>query len=339
MSTPAVEQLRRLGFDVEMDLGPAGLSDDAVLVVRDGSSTWRFLVEEKDRAPRRVWLDRVGPARHEHAIPSLLITDYVSKPLGDELAARGISWIDAHGNIDLRAPGLRVRERNAERPSDRPERLPQGSGASALIRTLIQLESDLTSRFTLTELAGLVGITQPRASQIMRSLTDLKLATPVVRGTWRVDRAQLLDRFLSEYEGPRGAWHRYHSLDSPWSAARDLLEVLPSDADPVVSGDLAADLLRPVRRPTDLIVYVRPEAMDPLRDIPFVEDEAGVGNVWLCQAQDTSIWSSRQPTSDDPGFEVPIADLVQVAWDLHRLGGEDRDEAADAVVRWILEGR
>lgn len=320
-----------------MQRAAADLSVDALLIVRDDTSSWQFVIVEKDRAPRQGSLDRLELPSHDRSLPVLLMTDYVSLPLADELTARSISWIDAQGNIDLRAPGLRVRERRTTRPPVPTERLPGGSGASALIRTLIQLDSDLTSQFTLTELAGLAGITQPRASQIMRSLTDLELATPVVRGTWRVERAQLLERFLAEYEGPRGAWHRYYSLDRPWIAARALLAELPPDADPVISGDLAADLLRPVRRPTDVVIYVRPDAPDPLRSVPFVENESGVGNVWVCQAKDTSIWSGRQPRSDDPGFDLPMADFVQVAWDLLRLGGEDRNEAAEAVVRWILE--
>jgi len=37
------------------------------------------------------------------------------------------------------------------------------------------------------------------------------------------------------------------------------------------------------------------------------------------------------------GARIPLADPVQMIWDLHDLGGGDRAEAAGKLRQWLLE--
>jgi len=88
-----------------------------------------------------------------------------------------------------------------------------------------------------------------------------------------------------------------------------------------------------------LVVYVDQPLLDPMVT-PSLVPAAGEGstNGWLCEAKDRSIWRFQEAL-DVPGFDrfdADLADPTQVAWDLQRLGGEDRGEALEQVVEWIL---
>jgi hypothetical protein len=68
-----------------------------------------------------------------------------------------------------------------------------------------------------TALAGTAGVSQPRASQVLRQLHDLGFVDSPGRGRWLPRREDLLDRFLAEYLGPGGSDHYFYSLDpNPW---------------------------------------------------------------------------------------------------------------------------
>jgi len=43
---------------------------------------------------------------------------------------------------------------------------------------------------------------------------------------------------------------------------------------------------------------------------------------------DQSVFPAPEPAADFKGARIPLADPVQLIWDLHDLGGADRAEAA-----------
>lgn len=52
-------------------------------------------------------------------------------------------------------------------------------------------------------------------------------------------------------------------------------------------------------------------------------------------AEDTSIFYLARPVTID-GAEVTVADPVHLIWELHTLGGDDRLEAAEKLLAWLL---
>lgn len=263
---------------------------------------------------------------------ALLVTRYVSAPLGAQLTKAGWSWIDAVGNCDLRGPGIRIHVRTADRPPARPGKLPMGPANLMIIRAILRRSS--VREWSTGDLAGQAGTSPVVATQTMRKLEALALCSHAARGSWTVDSAALLDRFMSDYPGPQGSErYAYGDVDlrrlAVWLSSTHRTAI-------AVSADVGPDLLAPWRVPTTLIVYSRPTVKLPagagLVSVPTL----GAANIVQIFPKDQTVFPrvgllAPTPTQGD----VHLADPVQMIWDLERLGGEDRERAAHEMRQWL----
>jgi len=310
---------------------------DAILDLSLGKVRARFAVEEKRRAPYPNELPKLQPIRKSLADVGtpMLVVPFVSEPLGTSLTKAGWSWADATGNFDLRSDHLVLRQRStATPPRGKASRLPQGSGSLAIIRSLIGFPRETNEEAGATALATQVGISQPRASQVLHRLLELDLVARSPQGRWLPDREALLDRFLSEYRGPGGSERYLYSLDSPNEvAARAAKETETKSL--AVSADVGPDLVLAWRRPSVVILYVR-QLLD-LDKLGLVEAQGRHdANVIVRHPDDVSVFPTQPLVADMGGIEVPLADPAQQVWDLHDLGGADRLEAAGRLSEWLL---
>lgn len=336
-----VRWLRDSGLKVE-DLTPADGADtgvDAILDVAVGDRSARFAVQAKSRAPYPHEVERLQRSWRELELRGhpLLIAPFISESLGSVLTRDGWSWADAQGNFDLRAPGLVARQRRASSaPPPKQRSLPRGSGSYAVIRALVGFSGGEDEEPGATALAAQAGISQPRASQVLHHLRNLKLADVSGHGRWEPRREALLDRFLAEYPGPGGSEHYYYTLDSPVDVAVRAGRVSTQGRPIAVSADVGPDLIVPWRRPSLVILYAR-HAIDPsglgLTDAQGRHD----ANVIIRIPKDRSVFPVPGLVGQVQGNEVPLADPLQQIWDLQDLGGADRMEAAGRLREWLLE--
>jgi hypothetical protein len=190
---------------------------------------------------------------------------------------------------------------------------------------------------TQVELAALVGVSQPRISQVLSRLRS-RSAISVADEGYSGQRAALLDLYLANHRpalvSPEVGWYSVRpvreQIERLCSAASD------TSARVAVSADFAPDLLVPWRHPTLTAAYTdRPLDLTPAG---FVRADGRVdATVLLRHTSDTTLLAAFEPwprVVDD----VPLADPVQQIWDLHDLGGEDRHEAADRLRAAILDG-
>ena len=317
---------------------------DGLLEVTMDEAHGRFAVEIRQRAPYPNEISRLETTRAalaESGTP-LLVVPFVTKGLGDALMHAGWSWADLEGNFDLRASGIRLRQRRVSKPSTKKRRtLPQGSGSLAVVRALISFRDDEDEEPGASTLAAQAGVTQPRASQILAGLAELGLVEKTERRRWRPDRPALLDRFLTEYKGPGGSNEYGYSLDSPLEVGVAFSRLAARQRRGVrrprlaVSADVGPDLLTPWRTPTVIVMYAN-EAVD-LRRIGIVpaqgQDDA---NVILRSPSDRSVWPMPTLVANAGQAEIPLADPTQMLWDLADLGGDDRLEAAGELRQWLL---
>src|ERR1019366_6785205 len=161
----------------------------------------------------------------------LLVVPFVPEALGIALTGADWSWADAHGNFDLRGPGLVLRQRRAA-TAPRPARttLPRGSGSFAVIRALIGFGGGEDEEAGATALAAQARVSQPRASQVLRHLQDQKLVERVghgpggVGGGWgrgvgAAGRRGGGARCGGGCPGRGGSERYFYTLDSPADAA------------------------------------------------------------------------------------------------------------------------
>jgi hypothetical protein len=192
-----------------------------------------------------------------------------------------------------------------------------------------------TSHLSQVELASLVGVSQPRVSQVLTRLSDAGAVKSTADG-YVGQREQLINLYVADHRPalvePDASWY---SLQ-PMRAQVDLVCACARSASTrvAVSADLAPDLLAAWRHPTLTVVYTT-QGLD-LTPAGFVRAEGRVdATVLIRHTGDSRLLAAFEPwpmSVDD----VPLADPVQQIWDLHDLGGEDRSQAADRLRQAVL---
>jgi hypothetical protein len=338
MLNKLIEIVEQLGGSV--DLEHCGAAEHVRLLL-DGT-TAEFVVLFRERAPYpgeipSLMVAREQLAQHVPQWPSsqstvpLLVTRYVSANVGGQLTQAGWSWIDAVGNCDLRASGLRVHIRSSERPPQRRGRLPMGPANLRIIRTV--LGRSAIRDWATGALAQQTGASPAVVNQTMRKLGALDLCSHTARGWWAIDAAALLDRFMTDYPGPGGT-ERYYYGD----ADLRVLAVRLTSAYRVgvaVSADLGPDLIAPYRIPTTLVVYTRPNVKLAARGELVEVSTLGAANVVQVFPKDETVFPRESLLGSTTQGDVQLADPVQMIWDLERLGGEDRDNAVHEMRQWL----
>jgi DNA-binding MarR family transcriptional regulator len=207
-----------------------------------------------------------------------------------------------------------------------------GAGTAAVVRLLIATDDPLTG----VTIASTVGVTQPRASQILKQLADHGAIEATPDG-YVGERTKLLDLYTTRA--------RPHLVEpeSYWYSTRPLAEqarrvlALASDHGVTVafSADLAPDLIAPWRHPTVTIAYL--DARLPIEDAGLVPAEGRTDASLITRwTDDHGLLSPAAPWRGEVDG-LPVADPCQQWWDLLDLGGEDRAEAADRLRTAILD--
>ncbi len=146
---------------------------------------------------------------------------------------------------------------------------------------------------------------------------------------WRDDPGRLAEYYLQAYPGTKGRLTYWLGGETPLASARRM-----SRAGLVISGDVAADLVAPWRVPTHLVAYAS-DALSAVAmgELGFTEWEPEHATLALVETP-ADTWLFRQATlrTNDLAPEgVRLAHPLHVAYDLYRLGGSDRIEAAAAL--------
>jgi hypothetical protein len=206
-----------------------------------------------------------------------------------------------------------------------------GPGTAAIVRLLIGADSPLTQ----VAIARAVGVTQPRASQVLKQLAGANAVT-VARTGYRGKPARLLELYAQRAQphlsAPESFWYSTRPLIDQAhritkAARRERVKI-------AFSADLAPDLLAPWRHPTLTVVYAAHDLRLETAGMVPAEGRADASVVLRVTNDPTLLTvNAAWPTTADG---VPLADPVQQWWDLRDLGGEDRKEAADRLRRAII---
>lgn len=207
-----------------------------------------------------------------------------------------------------------------------------GAGTAAIVRLLIAAEVPLTG----VAIAGAVGVSQPRASQVLKQLDRHGSVRPTERG-YVGRRPRLLDLYRQRARPllvqPESYWY---STRPPVEQAARIVRVADDRSTPIAfSADLAPDLLVPWRHPTLTVVYAS-ESL-PLDTAGIVPAEGSAdASIILRWTSDPTLLAPCPPWPSIVDG-APLTDPVQQWSDLIGLGGEDRREAADRLRRAIID--
>lgn len=190
-----------------------------------------------------------------------------------------------------------------------------GAGKASAVRHLYEVVEPITQ----VELARHAGVSQPAVSQYLTSLLENGDATFVKPG-WLPVRDRLPTTYHSCYSSrftEQAPWYR---IDAVSAQVDDLAR---RDRHLVVSGDVAADRVRPWRVPTVAIVYgtIDEEVMGELGFVPA--DGVASASVLVRPFPDDRFVGASEHVGD-----LLVAPRLHLVADLIGLGGDDRAEAA-----------
>lgn len=207
-----------------------------------------------------------------------------------------------------------------------------GAGTAAIARLLVAADAPLTG----VAIADAIGVSQPRASQVLKQLAELRAVRATEQG-YLGTPPRLLDLYSRRARPllvqPETYWYSTRPMAEQ---AHQIVEASRDAAVPIAfSADLAPDLLVPWRHPTLTVVYTAAHLQMDTAGLVPAEGRADASFILRWTSDDTLL----SPAAGWPSAveDIPLTDPVQQWWDLLDLGGDDRREAADRLRRAIVD--
>ncbi|MDQ2839326.1 MAG: helix-turn-helix domain-containing protein [Actinomycetota bacterium] len=261
-------------------------------------------------------------------------------PHGSEVffrTARQVGWWIAteDGELDIAIGSRHILRRHEEQPvvKQRPGRKPWPFWTTVRVLTALAASAPPGGSVTQEFLAQIVGTSQPTIYRAVRRLSEhglLEIARGRIQAT---DLDALIDWWLQNYPGPGGVTGYWYSLATPAEQTRDALALLGAsrgNAAPVVSGQVAADLLAPWQRSGSVQLYTCKAV--PLAAAGFVPvATAEAATLCLTVPADTGIWPRSPWSVTLLGTRVGLADPLQILYDVGAAAGPTASEARDRL--------
>lgn len=267
---------------------------------------------------------------------ALLVAPSITSEALERAWSQGWSVVtdDGTGRIRLAERTLRLNSATPAQAPKRPRGRP-GRGVFSVVRALFALEGGSRQ----DEIAEFAHVGQAAVSKALSRLAELDLVTRGPHGWQVTDRAGAVSWWLARYPGPGGIETDWFGVETITDQAyRAYVALDRAHARPVVSGDVAADLVAPWRTPRHATLYARRGA--DLSEIGLTPSDASASTLTLVLANDPGVW----PISKAPVLiemrghgDIARANAFQVLYDVSRSPGPDVGEALEAWRIWMTE--
>jgi hypothetical protein len=281
--TAAMEKLRGYGITAATDARGVRMgrtTADAMVRLGYGGQEVEYAVELK-LGLRPQALGAVIHQLERHGARALLVADYVTPPMAEDLRARRIPFVDAAGNAFLDQPPLFVwvkgekprRLVGAGRPAGRAF---QATGLQVVFALICHPEwTDLPYR----DLAQRADVAHGTVGWVMTELTELGFVVELAGKRRLVQRERLMQQWAEFYPRtlrPRLALGRFRAETLDWWNTID-----PTRYGAVLGGEPAGGRITGYLRPGTATFYM--EKIDPrlLVDLRLRPDAGG--NVEICR--------------------------------------------------------
>ncbi|HEY2043047.1 MAG TPA: hypothetical protein VGH11_10260 [Jatrophihabitans sp.] len=283
--------------------------------------------------PRIARAHDIRPVPEHHA---LLIADAITSEALERAWASGWSVVtdDGAGRVRLADRTLHFDALTSAQPPKRPPGRP-GRGVFSVLRALFAIEGGARQ----DEIAEFAQVRQAAISKALSRLADLDLVAREAHGWEVTNRGGAVAWWLANYPGPGGIETHWFGVDSiSEQAYRAYTALKMGRTRPVISGDVAADLVAPWRTPRRAILYA--ERGSDLSDVGLTPSDASTATLTLVLPQDVGAWpvSKASVLIEMRGHgDVARANAFQVLYDLSRSPGPDADEAMEAWRTWMVQ--
>ena len=281
--------------------------------------------------PRVARTHDIKPAPERHA---LLVAQSITRAALERAGAAGWSVVtdEGAGRLQLAQRTLRWNPADSTQAPSRPRGRP-GRTVFSVVRALFALEEGARQ----DEIAEFAHVGQAAVSKALNRLVARNLAARGEHGWQVTDRAGALSWWLAHYPGPGGIETHWFGVDPINEQAYCAYRALDSErANPVVSGDVAADLVVPWRTPRRAILYA--QRGTDLSTVGLTPSDASASTLALVLPDDPGVWPVSTSLIEMRGQgHVARANAFQVLYDLSRSPGPDVGEALEAWRTWMIE--
>lgn len=211
---------RLLSQELPPVMNEGGFAPDVFIEITARMETWRFpAVVKRNITPATIGaaIGRLAPVRNK----GLLLTNYVTPNMADELRKKGVQFIDTAGNAYLNAPPLFVFVKG-NRPAavlsvEKTKRAFRPSGLQVLFAFLVR-PALVTAPYR--EIAKVAGVALGTVGWVMRDLKELGYLVEMgTRGRRLTRKTELVDRWVTMYPDqlrPKLMVGRFRAVNPNW---------------------------------------------------------------------------------------------------------------------------
>jgi len=312
---PYLERLRELPFVRKVSVtASAGADAELQLSLVDGSRE-TLLLEVRTSHLRRGQATHVQTRMGDR--PWLLAAPHVGAPLGAELEAQGIQFIDRQGNCSVRFGDrfcARVQGRPAPKPPPRAKEI-RAAGYQVMFALLVDPELVSAPQRAIAEMAGTSR--QPVIDLLARWEAQRILVRSGRRYAWvEPPGAALLDRWIAGYLATLRSKLEVGRFRVPVQGSREVEAFLEARVPAVHYGGTAAGhrLCGHYRGPTTM-AHLGPASAELRRTLRAVPDPEG-SLIWMRYIGDAST------QSPEPGTVNPLLVYAELVDDPDPRAGE-----------------
>lgn len=293
--TIALQKLRGYGITVTIEAQEVRLgrtTADAIVHLGYGGQEARYAVELKTGL-RPQMLGAVIHQVQRLGVQGLLVADYITPPMAEELRVSKIAFIDTAGNAFIDQPPMFVWVKGEKRPDatglDRPAgRAFQATGLQVLFALICNPE---WAEMPYREIAKRAGVAHGTVGWVMAELPELGFVTELAGKRRLVNRERLLQQWAEFYPRalrPRLALGRFRAETLDWWNTID-----PGKYEAVLGGEPAGGRITGYLRPGTATFYA--EKIDPrlLVDLRLRPDVGGnvviYRRFWTFAADDAAL--------------------------------------------------
>jgi hypothetical protein len=267
-----VNRLKAVSFIENVSLAPHGKAEgrfDGVLTLRTNEGTFKFAVVLKrsylDRASAHA-ITALGASSRRAGRPLLLLARYIPRPMGEQLIAADVNFVDLAGNIHVALGNKYACTILGKAETQKHERKRAPTAAQVQVEFLLAAEPDAAT-WPVRQIAARAGISKSKAAQIRQQLKETKQ----IQGRAK-DRERLLLSGYAEFLRPKLFLGRFRSRESPEDFVAHLADRLaPRGVRFSLTGGAAADLLQHFYRGPETALFLDqwiPEIQKRLQLLP-----------------------------------------------------------------------